>query len=65
MRRPSETQSPAPTAGEATGTAAESKAKAATDGAAEVEEKSAPAEVGGFWASVNDLLHSGMHGPDD
>jgi len=59
---PSETQSPAPAAVEAAGTAAESKAKAATDGAAEVEEKSAPEELGGFWASVNDLFHSGAMG---
>lgn len=63
----SETASPAPAVGEAAATPAESKDEAATDGAAPdgaaaEEEKSAAEQTGGFWTSVDELLHSGAMG---
>lgn len=58
----SETTSPAPTNGEATATPAEPKDNAATDVAAAEEKKSATDETGGFWSSVDELLHSGAMG---
>ena len=63
----SETASPAPATREAAATPAESKDNAATesaapDGAATEEEKSASEETGGFWSSVDELLHSGAMG---
>ncbi len=58
----SDNASPAPATGEAAATPAESKDKAATDGAAAEEEESAAEQTGGFWTSVDELLHSGAMG---
>ena len=56
-----ETASAAPTTVGAAGTAAESKDKTATDAAAEEEEPATEA-TGGFWTSVDELLHTGAMG---
>ena len=57
-----EIASPAPATGDAAGAPTESKDKAATDSAAAKEEESAAEQTGGFWTSVDELLHSGAMG---
>ncbi len=62
-----ETASTAPATGQAAATPAESKDKTATDGAAAdgaatEEAESSAEQTGGFWSSVDELLHSGAMG---
>ncbi len=58
----SETAPAAPATGEAAGTPAESKDNAAADGAAAAKEEATAEGTGGFWSSVDELLHSGAMG---
>ena len=58
----SEAGAPASATVEAAGASTESKEKSASGSAAAEEEKSAADDTGGFWSSVDELLHSGAMG---